>query len=74
MKELPFDGELRIQDLSNKLEKTEGVHLVNILQVQSCWIDPSSNNYGDWEAISVRKRAESGYFKIENFDNITYTV
>ncbi len=74
MKELPFDGELRIQDMSNKLENTEGVHLVNILQVQSCWIDPTSNTYGDWEAISVRKRAESGYFKIENFDNITYTV
>lgn len=74
MKELPFNGELRIQDLSNKLEGTEGVHLVNIQQVQTCWIDPTSDTYGDWEAISVRKIPESGYFKIEDINNITYTV
>lgn len=74
MKELPFNGELRIQNLSNKLEGTEGVHLVNIQQVQTCWIDPTSDTYGDWEAISVRKIPESGYFKIEDFNNITYTV
>lgn len=74
MKELPFNGELRIQELSNKLEQTEGVNLVSVGSVLSSWINPETGNYGDWEAVQVRKIAESGYFKIQDFNGIIYAV
>lgn len=74
MKELPFNGELRLQDLSNKLEQTEGVNLVQIDSVLTSWIDAGLGNYGDWEVVDVRKVPESGYFKIEDFNGINYLV
>ncbi len=74
MRELPFDGELRLQDLANKLEQTDGVHLVEIDSAQSAWIDATTNNYGAFTLIDVRRVPVSGYFKIQNFDNITYVV
>lgn len=74
MKELPFDGALQIQDLSNKLEKVPGVKLVQIDLAQSCWINPATNGYGDFTNIDVRKVPESGYFKIVDFNGISYEV
>ncbi|QTV06064.1 nucleotidyltransferase [Faecalibacter bovis] len=74
MKELPFDGALQIQDLSNKLESVTGVELVSVDLVQSCWVNPATSGYGDWRSIDVRKVPESGYFKIENFNGISYEV
>ena len=74
MKELPFNGELRLQDLSNKLEQTEGVNLVQIDSVLTSWIDPGLGNYGDWQVVDVRKVPESGYFKIEDYNGINYLV
>lgn len=74
MKELPFDGALQLQDLSNKLEAVEGVQLVAVDQAMSCWINPDTDSYSDYRSIDVRKVPESGYFKIENFDNISYEV
>lgn len=74
MKELPFNGELRLQDLSNKLEQTEGVNLVQIDSVLTSWIDPGLEDYGAWEVVDVRKVPESGYFKIEDFNGINYLV
>lgn len=74
MKELPFDGELRIQDLSNKLETITGVNLVQVDLVESRWIDADSNSYGDWTTVDVRRIPESGYFKIVNYDTIKYEV
>jgi|26BtaG_2_1085354.scaffolds.fasta_scaffold01419_9 hypothetical protein len=74
MKELPFNGELRLQELANKLEQAEGVSLVQIDSAQSCWIDPATNNYGNYVEIDVRKIPESGYFELENFDGISYGI
>lgn len=74
MKELPFNGELRIQDLANKLEAVTGVNLVSVDLAQSCWINAADNDYGDWTTIDVRRIPESGYYKIEDFNGISYEV
>lgn len=74
MKELPFNGELRIQDLANKLEAVKGVDLVSVDLAQSCWINAADNDYGDWTTIDVRRIPESGYFTIENYNDIHYEV
>ena len=74
MKELPFNGELRLQDLANKLEAVTGVNLVSVDLAQSCWINATTNNYGDWTTIDVRRIPESGYFTIENYNDIRYEV
>lgn len=73
MKELPFNGELIIQELANKLEKTEGVKIVSVDYVQTAWINPETGNYNDFEGIDIRKIAESGYFKID-WDNSLNTI
>ena len=74
MKELPFNGELVVQDLQDKLQSVDGVKIVQIDQVQTAWIDGSGISYGNFEAIDVKKIPVSGYFKIENYDNISYVV
>lgn len=74
MKELPFNGELILQELANKLEVVEGVKIVQVDQVQSKWIDGDLGNYGDFEQIDVREIPVSGYFEIENFNGVTYVV
>lgn len=75
MKELPFNGELRLQDMANKLEIVEGVELVQIDSVFTQWIDAETGNYpAEWEAVNVRKIPVSGYFKIEDFNGITYNI
>ncbi len=75
LKELPFNGELILQDLANKLEKAEGVKIVQIDSAKSKWIDPETNGYGDvFKEIDVKVSPESGYFKLEkrNLDLIQY--
>lgn len=71
LKELPFNGELILQSLVDKLQQTEGVKIVNVTGAASKWIDPALNGYGDFENIGVSQVPVSGYFKIENF-NIEY--
>lgn len=65
MKELPFNGELVVQELANKLENTEGVKIVSVDYAQSAWLNADTGIYNDFEAIDIRKTAESGYFKID---------
>ncbi|AUS06489.1 nucleotidyltransferase [Pseudotamlana carrageenivorans] len=72
MKELPFDGELILQSLVDKLQVIEGVKIVNLLEVKSSWIENGS--YGTPSLITVKRIPESGYFEIVNFSNITYVV
>jgi len=74
MRELPFNGELVIQDLANKLEAVSGVKIVQIDSIESKWIEVDSGGYGPFQPIDVRKIPVSGYFEIENFNNITYVV
>lgn len=74
MKELPFNGELVLAHLIDKLQKVEGVRIPHIVNAQSQWIDAGSQNYGAWEELTVKQLPVSGYFKIENFDRIKYVV
>lgn len=74
MKELPFDGEFIIQDFVDKLQKVPGVKIAHINNIESAWIDPVLDAYGAPVSIYVKVIPESGYFKVENFDNINYVV
>ena len=74
MKELPFDGELILTHLIDKLQAVEGVVNVHLVSASSSWIDPTIADYGTPTGISVKRVPESGYYEIVNFDNITYVV
>lgn len=74
MKELPFNGELVLQSLVDKLQLVEGVKIAHILQVQSSWIDTDLDDYGTPTQIMVKRIPVSGYYEIVNFDTITYVV
>lgn len=72
MKELDFDGQLILALLIDKLQKTEGVKIPHLVNAASSWIDATGTTYATFENIAVRKIPVSGYFKIENFNNIEY--
>ncbi|ROI09801.1 nucleotidyltransferase [Chryseobacterium sp. H3056] len=72
MKELPFDGELILASLIDKLQKTEGVKIPHLVNAATKWIDSDGNAYGNFENISVSQIPVSGYFEIEDFLNIEY--
>ncbi len=74
MKELPFNGELVLAHLIDRLQQVDGVLIPDLLNAQSAWVDPTVNGYGAYETISVKAIPVSGYYAVENFDNITYVV
>jgi hypothetical protein len=74
MKELPFNGELRLSALVDKLQLIPGVIDATILSAQTAWINPQTNGYGTPQPIFISKVAESGYFKVVNYNSITYVV
>lgn len=75
MKELPFNGELILQEMANKLEKVDGVRIVHIQSALTKWIDAEEGDYPEeWEQINIRRIPVSGYFKIEDFEGITYEI
>lgn len=74
MKELPFNGELILASLVDKLQSTEGVRIPHLVNAQSKWIATNGITYGNYENIAVKKIPTSGYFQIENFENISYVV
>lgn len=74
MKELPFNGELRLSALIDKLQLIPGVIDATILSARSAWINPETNGYGIPQPIFISKVAESGYFKVVNYDSINYVV
>jgi hypothetical protein len=74
MKELPFDGDLRLSAIVDKMQKVPGVLDATILSAESSWIDPQQNGYATPQPIFISKVAVSGYFEIVTFDNINYVV
>lgn len=74
MKELKFNGELQLSSLIDKIQQVPGVIDATILSAQSSWIEPELGGYGVPQPISISKVAESGYFEIVTFDNISYVV
>lgn len=74
LKNLPFNGELVLAHLIDALQQVEGVKIPHVISAESKWIDSSVNDYGSFQPIDVKKIPISGYFKIENFDSISYVV
>ncbi|MEA9414391.1 nucleotidyltransferase [Flavobacterium sp. PL02] len=74
MKELPFDGDLRLSALVDKLQSVEGVLDATIVGARSAGIDPVTGKYGEERDFFISKIPFSGYFKITDFENITYDV
>jgi hypothetical protein len=74
MKELDFNGELKLSALVDKIQAVPGVLDATLFSAQSAWINPDSGGYGQPQPINISKIAESGYFEIVNFDNINYVV
>ena len=74
MKELPFNGELVLAHLVDKLQQVEGVLIPTIMSASTSWIDENTNSYGDPIGIAVKAIPVSGYFKVESFENINYVV
>ncbi|WP_233860986.1 nucleotidyltransferase [Tenacibaculum piscium] len=74
MKELPFDGELILQSLVDKLQAIKGVKIAHIVEVKSSSLDASKDTHGTPQLIEVSKIPASGYFEIETFENISYVV
>lgn len=74
MKELPFNGELVLAHLVDKVQRVEGVRIPHIINAESQIIDINSNQYLPAQPINVKTVPESGYFTIPNFDNVSYVV
>lgn len=74
MKELDFNGELKLSALVDKIQIISGVLDATLISAMSSWINPNSNGYGNPQPIFVSKIAESGYFEIVSFNNINYVV
>ncbi|GGA84754.1 hypothetical protein GCM10008015_26920 [Flavobacterium palustre] len=74
MKELDFNGELKLSALVDKLQVIPGVLDATVISASSAWIDPALDGYGVPQPIFVSKIAESGYFEIVTFDNIEYVA
>lgn len=74
MKELPFDGDLRLSALVDKIQKVPGVLDATIVSAQSAWINPVTNDYELPQPILISKVPESGYFEILDFSKIYYYV
>lgn len=74
LKKLPFNGEIVLAHLVDALQKVEGVKIPHIILAESKWIDASVNDYGNFQPIEVKTIPISGYFKMENFNGISYVV
>lgn len=74
IKNLPFDGELVINDLIDYLRNVDGVINVHIVSAQSSYKDLVTNLYKPFVGIDVKTIPVAGYFEVENFNNITYVV
>lgn len=72
MKELPFNGELILMSLVDKLQKVEGVVIPSLDEVSTSYLDPATSTYGSPVLVDVKCQPRSGYFTIENFVNVQY--
>lgn len=73
LKNLPFNGELVVQDLREAIAETEGVLRIQELSVQSKWIEPGVG-YGQFQPITISKIPKSGHFKIEDWTGFEYII
>ena len=74
LRELPFNGELILAHLVDRLQQVPGVKIPHIEGAQSKWITKEPNEYGPMKEFNVRQIPESGYFEVENFNGLSYVV
>ena len=74
IKNLPFDGELVLNDLIEKLRAVDGVDNAHIIVANSSVYDTVSLSYLDYAPINVKTIPVSGYFEVPNFDTVSYVV
>jgi len=74
IKNLPFDGELVLNDLIEKLRAVDGVDNAHIVVARSSAYDTVTAAFTDYAPINVKTIPISGYFTIPNFDAVTYVV
>lgn len=75
LRELPFNGELILQELANAIEIAEGVEIVQIDNAETSWSPAAGQSQSSRnEFIDVSVVPVSGYFKIDNFNDINYVV
>lgn len=74
LKQLPFDGELIIAHLVDALQQVDGVIIPHVNGVWSASVNPTTGAYESMQPVHVRKIPESGYFLLENLENINYVV
>jgi hypothetical protein len=74
IKNLPFDGELVLNDLIEKLRAVDGVDNAHIIVATSSIYDTVTLDYRDYAPINVKTIPVAGYFEVPNFDTVTYVV
>jgi hypothetical protein len=74
IKNLPFDGELVINDLIDYLRDVPGVENAHVISAASSFQDLVTNLYTPFTRIDVKTIPVAGYFVVEDFNNITYVV
>lgn len=74
MRQLPFDGELRLSALVDRLQVVEGVKDATIISAASSWINPVQNDYGNPVNFNISATPESGYYEVVTYENISYVV
>ncbi len=74
MKNLPFDGELVINDMIDYLRDVPGVENAHVVSAQSSYKDLVTGLFTPFVNIDVKIIPVAGYFEVENFNNISYVV
>ena len=74
MKNLPFDGELVINDMIDYLRDVPGVQNVHVISAQSSYKDLVTGLFTAFKEIDVETIPIAGYFAIETTSIISYVV
>ena len=74
MKNLPFDGELVINDMIDFLRDVSGIINVHVASAKSSYKDLSIDAFTDFKEINIKTTPLAGYFKIETNSIISYVV
>jgi len=74
IKNLPFDGELVLNDLIEKLRAVDGVDNAHVVVATSSVYDTVTLAYRNYAPINVKTIPAAGYFEVPNFDAVTYVV
>ena len=74
IKNLPFDGELVLNDMIDYLRDVPGVINVHIVSANASFKDLVTNLYTPFMAINVKTIPVAGYFEITSFNNVSYVV